>query len=252
MRRRTGWWRTTSSKSPKVSSGTDTELDEAQAEWRRRFVAGPTRLRWNQLPPQVGDEAPDIELLDPDGHPTRLSTFWDDTPALLLFWRHNGCTCGFDRAQRLKDEYESYEATGAHVVVVGQAEPTRAKAYAAANSLPCPVLCDPEYLAYQAFGLREGDLSQVIYDAPEQYWTTDLDVWSGVLQERRELGRPLVDNPWQLPGEFVVAAGGTLKLAHHYNHCEDYPDPRVLLSALRSTHHRSVTGRSQPHRNAPG
>lgn len=215
-------------------SGSETEVEYAQDEWRTRFVAGPTRLRWNRLPPQVGDKAPDIELLDQNGHPRALSKFWNDTAALLLFWRHNGCTCGFDRAQRLKDEFEAYEATGARVVIVGQAEPSRANAYAATYSLPCAVLCDPEYLAYQAFGLREGDRSQVIYDAPEQYWTSDLDVWSDVLQERRDMGRPLVDNPWQLPGEFVVAADGTLKLAHHYNHCEDYPDPRVLLSALRS------------------
>ncbi len=50
---------------------------------------------------------------------------------------------------------------------------------------------------------------------------------------RRKMGRPLVDSPWQLPGEFVVDISGIIRLAYRYQYCENYPDPRVLVAAIR-------------------
>jgi hypothetical protein len=35
-----------------------------------------------------------------------------------------------------------------------------------------------------------------------------------------------------LPGEFVVDRGGIIRLAYRYQYCEDFPDPRVLTTAL--------------------
>jgi hypothetical protein len=42
-----------------------------------------------------------------------------------------------------------------------------------------------------------------------------------------------VDSPWQLPGEFVVDRGGTIRLAYRYQYCEDFPDWLVLAAAIR-------------------
>ena len=52
-------------------------------------------------------------------------------------------------------------------------------------------------------------------------------------EERRKLERPLVDNSWLLPGEFVVDRDGVVRLAYRYNYCENFPDPRVLTAAIR-------------------
>ena len=38
---------------------------------------------------------------------------------------------------------------------------------------------------------------------------------------------------WQLPGEFVVDTRDILHLTYRYNYCEDFPDHRVLLTAIR-------------------
>lgn len=209
------------------------EIEAARDEWAQRFTAGPSALRWDALPLQVGDVAPDLELPDQDGNTRRLSEFWAKQPALLLFWRHQGCSCGFDRAVRLRDEYEHYVEAGAQVVVVGQARPERAQEYREKHHIPCPVLCDPDFRAYRAFGLREGYAAQVVYDAPEMYWANDLETWAPVVEERQTLGRPLVDNPWQLPGEFVIDQNGNVRLTYHYNYCENYPDPRVLVAAIK-------------------
>jgi hypothetical protein len=120
------------------------------------------------------------------------------------------------------------------VVIIGQGEPERAGAYARRYELPdCAILCDPDYEAYQAYGLPEFAVEQVLFDAPESMWRPDAENGRWFQEKRREMGRPLVDNPWQAPGEFVVDRTGLVRIVHRYNHCEDFPDPRVFTTAAR-------------------
>lgn len=206
----------------------------AEAAWRSAWESGPSRTRWETLPVQVGDPAPDLELATSEGERIRLSSLWNDRPALLLFWRHFGCGCGVDRAHRLRQEHAEYVAVGATLAVIGQGEPERAAAYKDERDISCAVLCDPTRAAYHAFGLLEGEPSQILYDAPEEFQRRDLEAGLRLATERREQGRPLVDSPWQMPGEFVVDEAGTIRLAYRYQYCEDFPDPRVLIAALRA------------------
>ena len=50
---------------------------------------------------------------------------------------------------------------------------------------------------------------------------------------RREQGRPLVDDPWRAVKELVIGANGLVRLAYAYQHCEDFPNPKVLSVAAR-------------------
>jgi hypothetical protein len=95
------------------------------------------------------------------------------------------------------------------------------------------VLCDPALTAYRAYGLLDGLPAQVMYDAAEELRRGDADAGARLAEERREEGRPLVDSPWQLPGEFVVDQGGTIRLAYRYQYCEGFPDWLVLATAIR-------------------
>jgi peroxiredoxin len=157
------------------------------------------------VPLQVGDPAPDFELQDASGKFVHLRDFWSHKPALLLFWRHFGCSCGgIDRARRLQDEYADYIRLGASVVVIGQGEPERAAAYIKNHNLPCPVLCDPTYKVYQSYDLLEGKPSQVVFDAPDEFLRCNFDAGASLQNSRHGTVRTTVDNPWQLPGEFVV------------------------------------------------
>ncbi len=208
-------------------------VEGAEARWLELWRRGPTRLQWTSLPPQAGDPAPDLELEDAEGRRVRLSEFWRDRPALLLFWRHYGCGCGMDRAGRLQEEFPQYRSAGANVLVIGQGEPARALAYAETYGIPCPVLCDPDFRTYEAYGLLEFTPSQVLYDASSELLRKEYEAGVALAAARRELGRPLVDSPWQAPGEFVVDPAGVLRLAYRYQYCEDYPDPRVLLAAIQ-------------------
>lgn len=216
---------------------TDTPMTDsseaADREWLEGWLAGPTRLRWDTLPVQAGDPAPDLEMPDASGDSVRLSDLWTDGPALVLFWRHFGCSCGMDRAARLREEYDDYLAAGATVTLVGMGEPERAAAYAEGQRLKCRILCDPGREAYSAYGLLEGDTPHVLFDAPDAFLRREAPVGRELQDSRRGSDRALVDNPWQLPGEFVIDAGGVIRLVYRYQYCEDYPDPRVLTAAIR-------------------
>ena len=218
-----------------MTSITDKQIEAAEAEWLDLWKQGPTRLRWTEVPLQVGDLAPDFELKDTSGKLVHLSDFWRNGPALILFWRHYGCSCGVDRAKLLQNEYADYIKLGASVVVIGQGDPERSKDYSEKHDIPCPVLCDPTYRVYEAYDLLEGKPSQIIYDAPDEYLRIDYETGAQLQQSRHGTEGALVDSPWQLPGEFVVDQSGIIRLAHRYQHCEDWPNPSILIPAIKES-----------------
>jgi hypothetical protein len=150
-----------------------------------------------------------------------------------MFWRHYGCSCGRDRARRLSAEYKDFVMTGVNVVVIGQGEPEGAAAYANKNNIPCPVLCDPTYKVYEAYDLLEGRTSQILFDATDELLKCDFNAGRQLSDERHGTERAAVDNPWQLPGEFVVDKKGIIKLAYRYQYCEDWPNPLVLIAGIK-------------------
>ena len=218
-----------------MTSLTDKQIEAAEAEWLDLWRQGPTRLRWTEVPLQVGDLAPDFELKDTSGKLVHLRDFWSKGPALILFWRHYGCSCGVDRAKLLQNEYADYIKLGASVVVIGQGDPERSKDYSEKHDIPCPVLCDPTYRVYEAYDLLEGKPSQIIYDAPDEYLRIDYETGAQLQQSRQGTEGALVDSPWQLPGEFVVDQSGIIRLAHRYQHCEDWPNPSILIPAIKES-----------------
>lgn len=208
-------------------------IQQAEAEYIQRFVAGPDRVGWDELPPQVGNSAPDLEMQDSTGTWRQLSEFWESGPALLLFWRHFGCSCTIDRAERLAGKYDEYTEAGATVAVVGEGDPERGADYAEEYGIEWPILCDPDATAHETYGLLDFTVAQTLYDHPELLDRNTKTV-EQFAEQKREEGQPQVDNPWQQPGEFVIDADGVLQLTYRYQYCEDYPDPRVLTTAIRT------------------
>jgi peroxiredoxin len=202
-------------------------FEAAERRWFANWRRGPTRRHWTELPLQPGESAPDLTLLDSEGVPTRLSSTWTERPALLLFWRHWGCGCGTDRAERLATEHAKLVEAGANVVVIGQGEPSRAAWYREAFGLPCKVLVDADETAYRAFGLLE--MSPWLLISAE---TQGPDRLNSIIEEFREKGRPVADNPFLLPGEFVVDRSGRLVLTYRYQYCDNAPDEWTLLDSI--------------------
>jgi peroxiredoxin len=203
----------------------------AEERWLAGWLAGPTRTRYEELPVQPGDQAPDLELADTSGTIRRLSEYWKRGTALVIFMRHFGCSCLMERWEGLKVELADYAETGASVVAVCQAEPERAHAVATRRGYRFPLLCDPELRAYRVFGLLEGQPAQVLHDFP---WQPGDEKTARTLfiEPRRGTERAVVDSPWQLPGEFVIRPDGRIVLTHRYQYCEDFPPKTVLLGAI--------------------
>ena len=202
----------------------------AENRWMQGWLAGPTI---EGRPLRRGDMAPSVEVLDIRGAPTALDTLWQERPALVLLWRHLGCGCGMERAQRLQDEYQGYLDSGLGAVIVAPGDPERVGAYQERNQIPAPILADPGYRAHKAFGLGHWSLEQSLYDAPEEFCDLGEDTGRRFQEDRRSQGRPLVDDPWMQSAEYVVAPDGMIRVAYVYNYCADYPDPRVFTTAAR-------------------
>jgi peroxiredoxin len=203
----------------------------AETEWLTRWTNGPTEPEGVPFP--TGTAAPDLELLDHTGRGRKLSEFWSEGPALVMFWRHFGCGCGFERADRLNAEVAHYEAVGLNPVIVGQGEPARADAYRTEHQLACTILCDPDHDAYRAYGIGHWNIERVLPDAPPEFWESPHQAGADFQTQRREQGRPLVDDPWRAVKEFVVGANGLVRLTYSYQYCEDYPDPQLLSTAAQ-------------------
>jgi peroxiredoxin len=213
-----------------MTSARESELRaQAEEEWLDRWTTGPTEGESDAL--ATGSPAPDLSLLDHTGRQRRLSDFWSGQPALLMFWRHFGCPCGFDRAERLHSEVEGYLAAGLQPVIIGQGEPERADAYRAEHEIPCTILCDPDHDAYRAYGIGHWNIERVLPDAAPEYWTHTQEVGKDFQTAFRAQGHALVDDPWRAVREVVVGANGRIRLAYTYQYCSDFPDPQLLTTA---------------------
>ena len=69
-----------------MKSIVDNQIEAAEKEWLDLWKKGSTRLRWDKVPLQVGDLAPDFELQDTSGKLVHLQDFWSNGPALIMFW----------------------------------------------------------------------------------------------------------------------------------------------------------------------
>ena len=107
----------------------------AETEWLGRWIEGPTEREMADLP--SGSKAPDLVLPDHTGRERRLSEFWSDQPALVMFWRHFGCWCGFERAERLREEVQAYREVGLNPVIIAQAAATPIANKTARSGLRC-------------------------------------------------------------------------------------------------------------------
>ena len=203
-------------------------FEAAEQRWLANWQKGPTRRRWSSLPIQSGDLAPDFRLKDSTGQVRSLSEFWTDRPGLLIFWRHFGCGCGVGRAERLAKEYEQFTKAGVNTVVIGQGEPERAAWYKEKFSIPSPILLDPDEHVYQAYGLLEVSPWLLLGKPMPKH-----EYFENLIKVHREKGRPVADNPFLLPGEFVVNTQGRVVFSYRYQYCDNYPDPEVLNSSIQ-------------------
>jgi len=103
----------------------------------------------------IGENAPDMTLLDQRGQPRRLSELWAKGPIVLYFYPKDetpGCTA---EACAFRDRYTSFSDVGAEVVGVSSDSVAKHASFAEHHRLPFVLLVDEGGKLDKAFGLKK-------------------------------------------------------------------------------------------------
>jgi peroxiredoxin Q/BCP len=100
----------------------------------------------------IGDMAPDFELLSDEGKPVKLSDYRGQQVVLFFYPKADtpGCTkqaCGF------RDNYPVIEAAGATIFGLSPDQPKELAKWRAKMGFPYHLLADPELVAANAYGV---------------------------------------------------------------------------------------------------
>ncbi len=223
---------TTRHRDVRAADSLERSIRAAELRWLETWVRGPIDVAVTDLPPQVGDAAPDADLRTVSGEWRRLAAAWATGTVLVVFLREFGCRCAHERMRRFDGEARRLRQLGAQVVAICQAEPIRAAEFASLYTDEVTLLCDPDLHAYGAYGLREGTLAEVLFDIPPFQRDHSRRRGLELMERGRAAGMPRGDNPWIIPAEFVVDPSGTIRLAYRYQHRCDLPDPELLFAAV--------------------
>lgn len=68
---------------------------------------------------------------------------------------------------------------------------------------------------------------------PDAFLRCDLETGADFQASRRGTPTAAVDDPFQLPGEFVVDRQGALCLTYRAQYCADFAEPQVLVASVR-------------------
>ena len=101
--------------------------------------------------PNIGDLAPDFELLNQDGQPTRLSDFRGKTVILFAYPQAftSGCTT---QACGLRDAWPTFETHNATVIGISPDQPDVLKKWKEAENLPYTLVSDPDHAVMEQWG----------------------------------------------------------------------------------------------------
>lgn len=174
--------------------------------------------------------APDVEVLDLEGNPALLSSFWKEKPLLLAFTRHFGCTQCKEMLDELVQGRERIEQAGLSVAVINQGTPAATSLFAKEFAPGLLMLCDPQRKAYEAYGLERGNLFQTFLNPK---------VWSAISRARKKGYQveppPAGQDAMQMSGTFIISKNGQILLPYYYDHIADHPPLELLLSGVLSS-----------------
>lgn len=169
--------------------------------------------------------APDSRLVDTEGSSVCLSDYWGNSPIVLVFLRHYGCTFCREQIAALRQDYPQITAAGAEVICVGMGKPYVGKAFKILMSLPFPLLvCGEDLSIYRAYGLQRGKLFQLI--GPGVIFRGIRAALNGNRQGKLE------GDGFQLPGAFVIDTKGLIRFSHVNKDAADHVSNTAIVRAL--------------------
>jgi peroxiredoxin len=113
----------------------------------------------NQL--KFNDPAPDVELLDAEAKPVKLSALWKEKPLVLSFTRHFGCPQCKEMVDQLIESHQSLLERGLALAIISHSTAEGTKQFCEQRAPGITCLADPDRAAYHAYGLYQGTFWQV-------------------------------------------------------------------------------------------
>ena len=168
---------------------------------------------------QVGDLAPDITLPDALGRPVRLSTLWERSPLVLVFYRGGWCPYCNLELRAWQQQLPELQRLGAELVAVSPQTPDNSLSTAEKNELAFPVLSDSALQAATGFG--------VAFEMPPEL----IELYSRVGNDLAVLNG---NGRWVLPvpATYVIGQDGRIRFAHVEADYRERAEPSDVLAAL--------------------
>lgn len=152
--------------------------------------------------PQVGQTAPDFELLTDAGEKVKLSDFQGRRVALFFYPKADtpGCT---KEACRFRDDYSAYQKKDIVVLGISPDTPQDQANFKAKYSLPYPLLADADHRVSEAYGLW-GQHRVMTSEKPLEY----LGVWrtTFLIDEEGKISQIIQGIPAEAHSEAVLGA----------------------------------------------
>ena len=179
-------------------------------------------------PLKFNDPAPDLDLLNTDGVPVRLSSFWKNQVLILAFSRHFGCPQCKEMVDELVTASPKLKVKNLGLVIVTMGTPEEAKAFCEERAPGVTCLSDVDRKAYQEYGLERANVWQSFLS---------LNVWRSNRRLKKERGwntdlPPQGQDALQMAGTFVSAPDGRIRLPYYYDDIADHPDVDLLLHGV--------------------
>jgi peroxiredoxin len=177
---------------------------------------------------KFNDPAPDLELLDVEGKPVKLSSFWEKQVLVLAFTRHFGCPQCKEMTDQLVRAFPQFKERDLNLILITQGTPEETLNFSSKRAQGVTCLSDAERHAYRAYGLERASI-----------WQTFLS--SNVLRSNSRLRRekgffleypPKGQDPMQMAGVFIIGPEGRIRLPYYYDDIADHPPVDLLLHGV--------------------
>ncbi len=169
---------------------------------------------------EVGERAPDFELVNALGHRVRLSEHLARGPVVLSFYRGAWCPYCNLQLRGLVKTLPHIKARGATLITVTPQTPDKSLEQVKKDGYPFEILSDLDNSVMQAYGLFfevPGDLSDVY----KRNFGLDLAEYNG--KDRYVL---------PVPGTFVIDRRGLIRAAYANPDYRQRMEPAAILEAL--------------------
>ena len=190
---------------------------------------------------KFNDPAPDLELLDMDGTPVKLSSLWEKQVLVLAFTRHFGCPQCKEMVDQLVSAQAEFKAKDLALALVTQGTPEEAKVFCAQRAPGVVCLSDAERKSYLAYKLERASIWQSILSLAVVHSNKRLKREKGWIPELPPTGQDVM----QMAGIFVIAPDGRIRLPYYYDNIADHPPVDLLLHGVMGVDwKRSLDGSS--------